>query len=44
MLIEAKVVRRSCSIDDLIDVFINLNFENDLLQLAIENTLMSSNL
>ena len=44
MLIKAKLVRRSCSIDDLIHVFINFNFENDLSQLAIENQMMSSNL
>ena len=44
MLIKAKLVRRSCSIDDLIHVFINFNFENDLSQLAIENPRVSSNL
>ena len=44
MLIKAKLVRRSCSIDDLIHVFINFNFENDLSQLAIENPMVSSNL
>ena len=44
MLIKAKLVRRSCSIDDLIRVFINFNFENDLSQLAIENPMVSSNL
>ena len=43
MLIEAKLVRRSGSIDDLIDVFINFNFENDLSQLAIESPMVSSN-
>ena len=37
MVIKAKFVRRSCSIDDVIHVFINFNFENDLSQLAIEN-------
>ena len=44
MQIKAKLVRRSCSIDDLIHVFINFNFENDLSQLAIENPMVSSNL
>ena len=44
MLIKAKLVWRSCSIDDLIHVFINFNFENDLSQLAIENQMVSSNL
>ena len=44
MLIEAKLVKRFCSIDDLIHVFINFNFENDLLQLATENPMVSSNL
>ena len=44
MLIKAKLVRRSCSIDDLIHVFINFNFENDLSQFAIENPMVSSNL
>ena len=44
MLIKAKLVRRSCSIDDLIHVFINFNFENDLSQLAIKNPMVSSNL
>ena len=44
MLIKAKLVRRSCSIDDLTHVFINFNFENDLSQLAIENPMVSSNL
>ena len=44
MLIKAKLVRRSCGIDDLIHVFINFNFENDLSQLAIENPMVSSNL
>ena len=43
-MIKAKLVRRSCSIDDLILVFINFNFENDLSQLAIENPMVSSNL
>ena len=44
MLIKAQLVRRSCSIDDLIQVFINFNFENDLPQLAIENPMVNSNL
>ena len=44
MLIKAKLVRRSCSMDDLIHIFINFNFENDLSQLAIENLMVSSNL
>ena len=44
MVIKAKLVRRSCSIDDVIQVFINFNFENDLSQLAIENPMMSTNL
>ena len=44
MLIKAKLVRRSCSIDDLIHVFINFNFEIDLSQLAIENPMVSGNL
>ena len=44
MLIKAKLVWRSCSIDDLVHVFINFNFENDLSQLAIENVMVSSNL
>ena len=44
MLIKAKLVRRSRSIDDLIHAFINFNFENDLSQLAIENLMVSSNL
>ena len=44
MLVKAKLVRRSCSIADLIHVFININFENDLSQLAIENPMVSSNL
>ena len=44
MLIKVKLVRRSCSIDDLINVFIHFNFENDLSQLAIENLMVSSNL
>ena len=44
MLIKAKLVGRSCSIDDLIHVFINSNFENDLSKLAIENPMVSSNL
>ena len=43
MLIKAKLVRRSCSIDDLIHVFINFNFENDLSQIAIKNPMVSSN-
>ena len=37
MLIKAKLIGHSCSIDDLIRVFINFNFENDLSQLVIEN-------
>ena len=44
MLIKAKLVRHFCSTDDLIHVFINFNFENDLSQLAIENPMVSSNL
>ena len=44
MLIKAKLVRRTCSIDDLIHVIINFNYENDLSQLAIENLMVSSNL
>ena len=44
MLIKAKLVRRSCRIDDLIHAFININFENDLSQLAIENPMVNSNL
>ena len=44
MLIKAKLVWRSCSIDDLIHVVINFNFENDLSQLAIENPMVSSSL
>ena len=44
MLIEAKRIWRFCSIDGLIHVFINFNFENDLSQLAIENPMVSSNL
>ena len=44
MLIKAKLIRRSCSIDHLIHVFINFNFKNDLSQLAIENPMVSSNL
>ena len=44
MLIKGKLVGRSCSIDDLIHVFINFNFENELSQLAIENPMVSSNL
>ena len=44
MLIKAKLVRRSCSIDDLKHVFINFSFENDISQLAIENPMVSSNL
>ena len=44
MLIEAKIVRRSRSIDDLLHVFINFNFENDFSQLAIENPMVSSNI
>ena len=44
MLIKAKRVGRSCSMDDLIHIFINFNFENDLSQLAIENPMVSSNL
>ena len=43
MLIKAKLVRRSCSIDDLIHVFINFNFENDLLHHAIDNPMVSIN-
>ena len=44
MPIKAKLVRRSSSIDDLIHVFINFNFENDLSQLAMENLMVSNNL
>ena len=44
MLIKAKLVRRSNSIDDLIHVFINFNFEKDLSQLAIKSPMMSSDL
>ena len=44
MPIKAKHVKRSRSIDDLIHVFINFNFENDLSQLKIENPMLSSNL
>ena len=44
MLIKAELVRRSCSIDDLTNVCINFNFENYLSQLAIENSMVSSNL
>ena len=44
MLIKAKLVWCICSIDDLIHVFINLNFENDLSQLAIANPTVSNNL
>ena len=44
MLIKAKLVRRFCSIDGLIHVFITFNFEDDLSQLAIENPMVSSNL
>ena len=44
MLINVKLVWRSYSIDNLIYVFINFNFENHLSQLAIENPMMSSNL
>ena len=44
MLIKAKLVTRFCSIDDLIHVFINFHFENDLSQLAIENPMVSTNL
>ena len=44
MVIKAKLVWRYCSIEDLIHVFINFNFENDLSQLAIENPMVSSNL
>ena len=44
MLIKAKLVRCSCSINDLLHVFTNLNFENDLSQLAIEHPMVSSNL
>ena len=43
MLIKAKLVRHSCSIDDHIHVFINFNFENGLSQVAIENPIVSSN-
>ena len=43
-MIEAKLGRRYCSIDDLIHVFIDFNFENDLSQLAIKNAMVSSNL
>ena len=44
MLIKAKLISCSCSIDDVIHVFINFNFKNDLSQLAIENPMVSSNL
>ena len=44
MLIKAKLVRRFCSIDDHIHVFLNFIFENDLSQLAIENPMVSSDL
>ena len=44
MLIKAKLVRRSCSIDDLMHAFINFNFQNDLSQLAMENPMVNSNL
>ena len=44
MLNKAKLVRHFCSIDDLIHVFVNFNFENDLSQLAIKNPMASSNL
>ena len=44
MLIKAKLVRHFCSINDLIHVFINFNFEKDLSQYAIENPMASSNL
>ena len=44
ILIKAKLVRRSCSIDDLVHVFINFTFENDLSQLAIENPMVGSSL
>ena len=44
MLIKAKLVRRSSSIDDLIPLFISFNFKTDLSQLAIENSMVSNNL
>ena len=44
MLIKAKLVRRSRSIDNLIHVFVNFKFENHLSQLVIENPMVSSNL
>ena len=44
MLIKAKLVWRSCNIGDLIHVFFNFNFGNDLSQLAIENPMVSSDL
>ena len=43
MMIKAKLVRRSCSIDNLIHVFVNFNPENDLSQLGVENPMVSSN-
>ena len=44
MLIKAKLVWRSYSIDDLVHVVINFNFENYLSQLAIENPIVRGNL
>ena len=43
ILIKTKFVGRSCKMEDLKHVFINFNFENDLLQLAIETPMVSSN-
>ena len=34
---KAQLVSHSCDMEDLIYVLINLSFENDLSQLAIEN-------
>ena len=44
MLIKAKLVGRSRSIDNLIHVFILFSFENHLSQLAIKNPMVISNL
>ena len=43
MLIIAKLVNRSCDINDHRKVFIKLSLENDLSQLAIEKAIVSSN-
>ena len=43
ILIKAKFVRRSCNTKGLKHAFINFNFENDLSQLDIENSMARNN-